>query len=238
MNVRRRIALFAGAAAAGMPLLVAGPSPAASQEAEATCRGIPATIVGSGVLTGTSGRDVIVATRPDTQVRAWGGDDLICGSRFVRGQAGADEIHYGGSLTSLDDLYILGGADDDVIRFHGKQEYLASGTSTGVFGGRGADVISGSRGELWFTGGPGNDRLIGGSGTHVLDGGTGADVLRGGPEQDVLSGGDGNDRLRGFAHSDELSGGRGHDEAWGGRHWDVCFKDNEIEHACEADDWV
>jgi len=72
--------LVAGVAwtAAGVALLVTGPTATAAQQgAQATCRGVPATIVGSGELTGTSDRDVIVATRPEARVRARGGDDLI-----------------------------------------------------------------------------------------------------------------------------------------------------------------
>jgi Ca2+-binding RTX toxin-like protein len=221
-----------------LPLLVAGSS-AAAQAAPASCRGVPATIVGSGELTGTDGRDVIVATRPDTRVRAGGGDDLICGSRFVRAQAGDDEIHFSGAVTGADDLYISGGPGDDVIRFHKRQVNTALGTDVGVFGGPGADLIVGDKGSLWFSGGAGDDRLVGGSGTFLLDGNAGDDVLRGGPDQDIMSGGDGNDRLYGYAASDDLSGGRGvHDEVWGGRDWDVCARGNEIEHTCEADDWV
>ena len=140
MDVRRGVAVVAWAAA-GVPLLVSGPAAlAASPEAEAaqaSCRGVPATIVGSGELTGTSGRDVIVATRADTEVRAGGGDDLVCGSRFVRGQAGADEIHFAGKATGRDDLLISGGTGDDEIRFHKRQDHAALGTDVGVFGVRG-----------------------------------------------------------------------------------------------------
>ncbi len=239
MNVRRGVALLAWAAA-GVPLLVSGPAAtAASQEAQADCRGVPATIVGSGELTGTSGRDVIVATKPDTRVRAGDGDDLICGSLLVRGQGGADVIHYGGKATGVEDLFVSGGSGDDVIRFHNKQDNAAIGSDTGVFGGPGADLIVGDRGSLWFSGGAGDDLLVSGTGSFLLDGDDGDDVLRGGSGQDILTGGDGNDRLSGYAASDDLSGGRGrHDEVWGGRDWDVCARGNEIEHTCEADDWV
>ena len=62
-----------------------------------TCRSEPATLVGSGELDGTPGRDVIVATAPNTLVHAGAGDDLVCGSRRVHGQQGDDEIHYSGA---------------------------------------------------------------------------------------------------------------------------------------------
>ena len=241
MDVRRGVAVVAWAAA-GVPLLVSGPAalaaPSEAEAAQASCRGVPATIVGSGELTGTSGRDVIVATRADTEVRAGGGDDLVCGSRFVRGQAGADEIHFAGKATGRDDLLISGGTGDDEIRFHKRQDHAALGTDVGVFGGPGADLMVGAKGSLWFSGGAGNDRLFSGSDDYLLDGDGGDDVLRGGGDQDIMSGGDGDDRLYGYAASDDLSGGRGHDEVWGGADWDVCAHGNEIEHGCEADDWV
>ena len=240
MYVRRGVALLAWVAAV-VPLLVSGPNATAeaqeAQEAQRTCRGVLATIVGSGELTGTSGRDVIVATESDTEVRAGGGDDLVCGSRLVRGQSGADEIHFGVEEPYLEDWYISGGTGDDTIRFHKKQYHAALGKNRGIFGGPGADLMVGTRGSLSFSGGPGDDRLLSGSNNYLLFGDGGDDVLRGGGKQDVMYGGDGDDRLYGYAGSDDLSGNRGHDEAWGGRNWDICARGNEIEHDCEADDW-
>jgi Ca2+-binding RTX toxin-like protein len=215
---------------------------ASAQEApqgQRTCRGEPATLVGSGELTGTSGRDVIVATEPRTLVLARAGDDLICGSRRVHGQQGDDEIHYSGAATSRSRFYILGGTGNDVIEFHKTQHHASSGTRDGVYGGAGADLILGAEGMLFFSGGSGPDRLVGGgSRGDLMDGGPGADVLVGGSGQDILSGGGGDDLLYGRGRSDDLSGGPGHDEVWGGPAWDICAGGNEIEHSCEADDWL
>jgi Ca2+-binding RTX toxin-like protein len=59
-------------------LALTGPI-APTYAAAAVCQGQPATIEGStGTITGTEGNDVIVSTGPDTDVRALGGNDLIC----------------------------------------------------------------------------------------------------------------------------------------------------------------
>ena len=47
--------------------------------AAAVCQGQPATIEGStGIITGTEGNDVIVGHGTDPDIRALGGNDLIC----------------------------------------------------------------------------------------------------------------------------------------------------------------
>jgi Ca2+-binding RTX toxin-like protein len=228
----------------GVPVLVTGLAGTAAAEgvasqAQRACRGEPATLVGSDELTGTPGRDVIVATTPKTLVLAGGGDDLICGSRRVQGQQGDDEIHYSGAAGSRSRLHILGGTGNDLIEFHGTQHHASSGTRDGVYGGAGRDHIIGAEGMLFLSGGSGPDRLVGGgSRGDLLDGGPGADVLLGGSGQDIMSGGGGDDLLYGRGRSDDLSGDGGHDEIWGGPGWDICARGNEIEHSCEADDWV
>ena len=230
-------------AAASAPVLVTGMTGTAAaheaQNAQRTCRGEPATLVGSDQLTGTRGRDVIVATTPSTLVHAGAGDDLICGSRRVHGEQGDDEIHYSGEARGNSRFYILGGTGNDVIEFHKRQFHASSGTRDGVYGGAGADLIVGAEGMLFFSGGSGPDRLVGGGTSgDLMDGGPGADVLIGGRGQDIISGGGGDDRLYGRGRSDDLSGNSGHDEVWGGPAWDVCARGNEIEHSCEANDWV
>ena len=86
-----------------------------------TCRGLPATIVGTNgddVLSGTSGADVIVADFGNDFVRGRGGDDVICGG-------GGDDLLWGN--TGEDRMF--GGAGDDIVR-----------------GGRGTDVVLGGAG--------------------------------------------------------------------------------------------
>jgi Ca2+-binding RTX toxin-like protein len=239
MRLRAWLIGISGAALSVPMLLTGGVASAAEESAAArTCQGVPATLVGSGELDGTPGRDVIVATEPGTLVLAGAGDDLICGSRRAQGGSGNDEIHYSGPARLNDRLYVLGGTGDDVIEFHKVQDHASSGTSSGVFGGAGDDLMIGARGILIFSGGSGADRLVGGPDGYVMDGGPGDDVLLGGAGQDILTGSGGDDQLRGGGRSDDLSGEGGHDEVWGGPAWDVCARGNEIEHSCEADDWV
>jgi len=241
MDVRRAVGVLAGVLV-GVPMLVAGPGSAAAPGRTAaaaeppTCRGVPATIVGEGTLIGTSGDDVIVATKQSTRVRAGKGDDLVCGSHFVRGQAGNDRIHVTGRKPGW--MHIEGGTGNDVIRFHGRVEYASVGTSDGIFGGPGDDLMVGGKGQVWLNGGWGDDRLVSGPRGDLLDGDGGNDVLLGGAGQDIISGGKGNDVMRGRTRSDELTGGPGRDVAWGGPGWDVCRRGNEVEHSCEADSWI
>jgi len=237
MDVRRTAGVLATTLlvglGAGLPLLAAGPGSAAPTDQVPRCRGVPATIVGSGRLHGTPGDDVIVATGPDTRVWAGKGDDLVCGAGIVRGQAGNDQIHYRGPVRGK--LYILGGPGDDVIRFHGKQDFRATGRYAGVYGGPGADLMVGAKGSLWFHGGWGDDHLVSGPGGDSLDGGGGDDLLLGGSGQDALDGGPGDDLLRGRRGSDELAGGPGRDRAWAGPGKDWCFMGKDPKHGCELD---
>jgi Ca2+-binding RTX toxin-like protein len=102
-----------------------------------TCRGRVATIVGTefndidgAALTGTAGRDVIVALEGDDEIRSGAGNDVVCageGEDDARGGTGADAIR--------------GDAGDDDI-----------------FGGAGRDVLRGNTGTDVLNGGPGRDR--------------------------------------------------------------------------------
>ena len=76
-----------------------------------------------------------------------------------------------------------------------------------LFGGDGADAI---------TGGAGNDTLSGLDGYDNLYGGDGDDTLYGGDGYDNLYGGDGDDTLYGGADIDEIYGGADDDTLYGG----------------------
>src|SRR6476619_1691602 len=79
------------AALLSMSGLAVGSTPAAGATAP-TCRGYPATIVGTpreDVLTGTQGGDVIVAMGGDDVIRARGGADVVCGAD------GDDQVYAG-----------------------------------------------------------------------------------------------------------------------------------------------
>jgi uncharacterized repeat protein (TIGR01451 family) len=120
----------------------------------ATCRGVAATVVGTGgndALVGTTGRDVIAAFGGDDSITSLGGRDLVCAGR------GSDSVGAGSAADR-----VFGGA--------GKDRLLGRGGPDVLRGGAGGDVLKGNRGD---------DRLRGGSGTDRCRGGAGADSIRG-----------------------------------------------------------
>lgn len=120
----------------------------------ATCRGVPATRVGTAghdTITGTGGRDVIVALAGSDTIASLAGRDLVC--------AGKGRDHVG-----------AGSAADRVFGGAGKDRLLGRG---------GPDVLRGSAGNDVLEGNRGADRLRGGSGSDRCRGGAGADLVRG-----------------------------------------------------------
>ncbi len=117
-------------------------SPNPSSNANATCRGKAATIVGTDGdddLMGTDGNDVIVALGGDDRVKGGKGNDRICGnegSDDLRGNGGNDRLRGGGADDELG-----GGAGNDDLG-----------------GGGGRDKMSGGGGDDRCKGGPGRDR--------------------------------------------------------------------------------
>lgn len=69
-----------------------------------TCNGLPATIVASGVVYGTDGPDVIVASNGKDVIHGLGGDDTICGNN------GKDQL-FGGE----GDDVLIGGKGKDLL---------------------------------------------------------------------------------------------------------------------------
>ncbi len=123
------------ALAALSALALAVPSQAAPR---ATCHGFAVTIAkSSGHVVGTPKRDVIRLTGPGT-VRALGGNDIICGSRFQ------DVIH-------------AGPGNDVVVSGRGHDR---------IFGGPGNDNLFGEGGNDHLDGGPGRDVMAGGAGRN------------------------------------------------------------------------
>lgn len=120
----------------------------------ATCRGLPATLVGTrgdDVLVGSAAPDVIVAFSGNDSVFAFSGRDLVC--------AGSGRDHVGG-----------GTAADRVFGGPGGDRLLGRGGPDLLRGGAGSDLLRGNRGS---------DSLRGGSGTDGCDGGPGRDSSRG-----------------------------------------------------------
>jgi uncharacterized repeat protein (TIGR01451 family) len=121
--------------------------------AAVSCRGVPATISGTGgddELIGTPGPDVIAAFGGNDRIVSEAGRDLICAG------SGRD---YVGAGTAADKVF--GGA--------GRDRLLGRG---------GPDLLKGSAGKDVLKGGRGSDRLRGGSGFDRCLGGPGRDSLR------------------------------------------------------------
>jgi Ca2+-binding RTX toxin-like protein len=100
-----------------VPSTMALTGPVAPTYAAATvCQGQPATIEGStGIISGTEGNDVIVSTGPDTDVRALGGNDLVCVvGGFVYSGLGDDSVVSTAPAGTLTFVFLSGGTDSFV----------------------------------------------------------------------------------------------------------------------------
>ncbi|MGI9600634.1 MAG: S8 family serine peptidase [Acidimicrobiales bacterium] len=171
-----------------------------------TCRGIPATIVGTvgdDNIVGTPGNDTIVAGNGNDTVDGGGGNDTICGG------AGNDTLD--------------GGSGNDTIDGETGVDHLDGGTGAdSMFGGPQADHLLGGTGNDFMLGNAGfgdlndvGDTLEGQDGDDILDGWVGNDVILGGAGFDQLLGAVGNDILNGGSDGDDIFAGDGADTAFG-----------------------
>ncbi|MDA5280893.1 FG-GAP-like repeat-containing protein [Streptomyces sp. Isolate_45] len=115
------------------------------------CNGLAATITGNGIVSGTSGSDVIVTGNGNDAVAGNGGNDTICtfgGNDAVSGGSGNDHLD--------------GGDGNDAVS-----------------GGSGNDTVKGGVGDDALSGGSGDDTVVGGSGSDTLSGGSDTDVCAG-----------------------------------------------------------
>lgn len=141
------------------------------------------------------------------------GDDLSWAATLVTqnavGENSSDRFDKVGQYTvaSFNDN-IFGGKGADMI--HGEK-----GNDV-LYGGDGADTIKGGSGNDILYGDAGQDTLLGGSGDDTLFGGSNHDVLTGDSGDDNLYGGSGDDLLNGSSGADHIDGGRGHDTLHGG----------------------
>ncbi len=187
----RRTTPLTAAAALGLALLAPTASPGAAGE---TCRGEAAPIVGtSRTLAGTEGRDVIVSGAA-TDVKALGGDDLIC-------------VVPDRSNTNV--LSVDSGAGNDVV----------DTTSAALMGyyvdsdlGPGADTLEGGPSGDWVDTG---DAAGGPEEVDVVRGSTGDDTVRTTGGSDVVELGPGTNRIwldgPGITPEGRLAGGDGYD---------------------------
>jgi Ca2+-binding RTX toxin-like protein len=114
--------------------------------ASCTCRGLPATIVGTSgndVRTGTPGRDVMLGLEGNDTLSGLSGNDVLCGAK------GNDTLKGG----------------------KGKDTLLGQKGNDNLKGGPGKDKLSGKAGEDRLKGAGGNDKLKGGGGKDVCIGG-------------------------------------------------------------------
>lgn len=193
---------------------------------------------GGGVLTGTTGDDVLCGGQGADVLTGGGGNDVLIGL------GGADTL--------------AGGGGDDVLVGSGGPDDLAGGPGDDLLiGGKGEDALAGGADDDVLEGGGGDDALDGGTGTDLTSHpeagggvvvnlaagaatGEGADTLAGvegaagspfadrligtdGPNSlsgrggaDVLVGAGGDDTLRGGSGPDALRGGAGNDALLGG----------------------
>lgn len=137
-TVRRSGAILVAAVLLASLAVVTTAAPAS---AKPTCRGKPATIVGTSkgeVIKGTPKADVIVARGGNDVVYGRGGDDIICGNR------GNDRL--------------VGGAGDDRLRGqYGRDRLVGGGGEDWLLGGPGADRLLGGMGHDLLDGGYGSD---------------------------------------------------------------------------------
>ncbi|NRP73101.1 Bifunctional hemolysin/adenylate cyclase [Ensifer psoraleae] len=196
------------------------------------------------VITGTSGNNTLIGTDQDDTILGAAGDDLIQGlggADVIDGGSGVDTADYREktagitvTLNEINDAVVtVGGVAEDILR---KIE--------NVYGGSGADTITGDAQNNLIRGGGGSDVLDGGAGNDTADytdkttsvvitlgGATPTTVFVNGLAEDTISnfenayGGSGDDTLtgsgqnnvlRGEAGNDTLNGGGGDDSLFGG----------------------
>ncbi|MBN42891.1 MAG: hypothetical protein CL573_05315, partial [Alphaproteobacteria bacterium] len=163
---------------------------------------------GLAILTGTDGRETLVAGAEDDLIFAGDGDDALIGG------AGDDILQAGGGNDTLSgdagDDRLQGGAGDDTLTGGTGDDALigGSGTDTADFSGNRSNV------EIDLTAGTSESS---GAGSDTLDSienailGSGADMLRGSGAGNILDGGAGDDVLDGAGGDDTLRGGLGND---------------------------
>jgi uncharacterized repeat protein (TIGR01451 family) len=119
-----------------------------------TCRGIPATVVGTSgndELLGTTGPDVILAYGGNDRIVSRSGQDLICagpGNDYIGAGTAADKVFAGPGRDRL-----VGRGGPDLLKGSGGNDVLK--------GGRGADRLRGGRGFDVCRGGPGRNSIRG-----------------------------------------------------------------------------
>ena len=150
-------------------------------------------LAGPDWLQGELGNDTIDGGPGDDDEVGGDGDDTFRqgsaanGADHLAGGSGADTANYSQRTADLD-IFLDGEANDGDP---GEQDDLEVEI---VWGGSGADWISGSDADDVLFGGAGPDELFGDEGDDALHGGLGPDRLKAGSGDDRLTGGGGNDQ--------------------------------------------
>jgi Ca2+-binding RTX toxin-like protein len=164
-----------------------------------------------GVIELGKGEDYAIGSAVADTIR--GGDD----DDFIRGGGGKDRLEggFGRDLADYSDKtkavqVTLNGGTVISVKVNGVVEDLISDFE-GVFGGRGADRITGDSFGNLLTGGGGNDTVAGGGGHDTVGGGAGRDVLTGGAGKDQFTfdtrpGATHTDTITDFSHRDDVIG--------------------------------
>ncbi|MDK1493742.1 calcium-binding protein, partial [Sinorhizobium sp. 7-81] len=196
------------------------------------------------VITGTSGNNTLIGTDQDDTILGAAGDDLIQGlggADVIDGGSGVDTADYREKTAGI--TVTLNGINDAVVTVGGVAEDILRKIEN-VYGGSGADTITGDAQNNLIRGGGGSDVLDGGAGNDTVDyadkttsvvitlggatpttvfvNGLAEDTISnfenayGGSGDDILTGSSQNNVLRGEAGSDTLNGGGGDDSLFGG----------------------
>lgn len=118
---------------------------------------------GPGVISGTSGDDVIDASYTGDPE----GDMIDNNDALLAGEVGNDDI-------------VLAGAGNDTVRGEAGNDE--------IYGGTGDDFLKGLEGDDQLFGEDGDDFLVGGEGADTVIGGSGNDYIYGGNAGDVVDG--------------------------------------------------
>ncbi len=145
---------------------------------------------GDNKLVGGGGSSDIVYLGDDATTVATGG-----GLKFYLGFSPTGDMTFDLSLGTFD------GASNSL---RGSGTFTFEGIED-VFGGTGADTITGNDQDNYISGHSGNDTINGGAGDDTIAGGAGTDTINGGAGDDVLFG------WNGSGEKDILTGGTGAD---------------------------
>ena len=96
---------------------------------------------------------------------------------FLAGDGG-DVINLADSNITYGDVFITGGAGDDIL--------WSNVGNDQIFGAQGNDIIDGAPGNDLLLGNDGNDQIFGGEGDDRLEGGSGDDILFGGSDLGLM----------------------------------------------------